>query len=164
MGKVALKVEGMMCDGCRTGVEKALKGVEGVMSAEVDLDKGMAEVSGTAEVAALVAAVEAKGKKATVVPDDAPSAEMESAIDAALRKAKEEAAKKKLAAAAPAASEEPAPAKTSEEPAAAKPQPPAAATATAEEPVDSNAALTAAAAAAKEEGVPYCRVPNCIVS
>jgi len=43
--KVTLKVTGMTCDKCVAGVEKALKKVEGVKSAEVSLDKGQAVVS-----------------------------------------------------------------------------------------------------------------------
>lgn len=37
MEKINLKVEGMSCGHCQAAVEKALKGVAGVQSAEVDL-------------------------------------------------------------------------------------------------------------------------------
>ena len=80
---VTLKVEGMTCNGCRGGVEGALKGVEGVESCTVDLDSGLAHVTGKAEVSALIKAVEGKGKTAELVAGK----EMTSAIDAALQKA-----------------------------------------------------------------------------
>lgn len=38
-------VNGMKCDHCRQSVESALKGVNGVKSAEVSLEKGEAVVS-----------------------------------------------------------------------------------------------------------------------
>jgi len=62
---VTLRVEGMMCNGCRTKVEKVLSAVDGVDTANVDLEAARATVYGTATVEALVAAVEATGKKAT---------------------------------------------------------------------------------------------------
>jgi copper chaperone len=41
-----LKVEGMTCNHCKTTVEKALKNVEGVETAEVNLQLGIAKVYG----------------------------------------------------------------------------------------------------------------------
>tara|TARA_B110001452_G_scaffold49321_1_gene37666 strand:+ start:141 stop:656 length:516 start_codon:yes stop_codon:yes gene_type:complete len=67
MGVTILKVSGMTCNGCRGGVEKALKKVSGVTSASVILDTKLATVRGTASPAALIAAVEAKGKSAELV-------------------------------------------------------------------------------------------------
>lgn len=136
---VTLKVDGMMCNGCRGGVEGALKGVEGVDSCTVDLDSGLAHVTGKAEVSALIAAVEGKGKTAELVA----SKEMTSAIDAALQKAKaSQLAKEKVA----------------------EPAPPAPSTATpaAEAPATADAAIPAQP---KDEGVPMCRLPqNCIIA
>ena len=62
-----LRVEGMSCGGCVGGIEKALKEVPGVENATVDLDKKLATIVGTAADAALIAAVESTGKKASVV-------------------------------------------------------------------------------------------------
>ena len=49
--KKKLIVEGMMCAHCKMHVEKALAAVEGVKSAQVDLDKKQAEVELSADVA-----------------------------------------------------------------------------------------------------------------
>ena len=48
--KKTLKIEGMMCQRCVAHVEKALQGVEGVTSVEVNLKKNTAVVEFTAEV------------------------------------------------------------------------------------------------------------------
>ena len=45
MTKVVFEVEGMSCNHCRMSVEKALKAVTGVASAEVNLLKKTAAVS-----------------------------------------------------------------------------------------------------------------------
>jgi len=45
MEQVALKVEGMTCQGCARSVKKVLESVEGVQSAEVSLDRSEARVS-----------------------------------------------------------------------------------------------------------------------
>jgi len=60
-----LKVEGMTCNGCRSKVEKALAGVTGVTDASVVLETALATVDG-GSAEALIAAVEAAGKKATL--------------------------------------------------------------------------------------------------
>jgi len=134
---VTLKVDGMMCNGCRGGVEGALKGVEGVESCTVDLDSGLAHVTGKAEVSALIKAVEGKGKTAELVAGK----EMTSAIDAALQKAK---------AAQLAKAVEPAPAA------------PSTATPAADVPATTDPANPAQP---KDEGVPMCRLPqNCIIA
>ena len=44
MRTTTLKVSGMMCEGCVANVKKALEGMPGVSSAEVDLKKGTAVV------------------------------------------------------------------------------------------------------------------------
>ena len=51
MMKKTLVVEGMMCEHCKMHVEKALAGVAGVDSAQVDLEKKTATVSLTEDVA-----------------------------------------------------------------------------------------------------------------
>ena len=56
-----LKVDGMSCMHCSSRVQKALLGVDGVQSAEVDLQSGTATVTGTADADALVKAVEDAG-------------------------------------------------------------------------------------------------------
>ncbi len=73
---VTLQVEGMTCNGCRGKVERALAQVEGVESASVDLESKLARITGTATVAALIAAVVEAGKEAVQVanPPAAPAA------------------------------------------------------------------------------------------
>ncbi|MBP2637304.1 MAG: copZ [Firmicutes bacterium] len=60
-GEIILKIEGMSCGHCKMSVENALKAVAGVTSASVDLEKKQALVTGTADRAALVEAVEDVG-------------------------------------------------------------------------------------------------------
>ena len=62
--KTVLQVEGMMCGHCKAHVEKALLAVPGVESAEADLDKKTATVTGSADRAALIAAVKEAGYEA----------------------------------------------------------------------------------------------------
>ncbi|MEX2540332.1 MAG: cation transporter [Trueperaceae bacterium] len=63
-----LKITGMTCGHCQSAVESALASVGGVSDVRVDLAQGRAEVEGTADVAALVAAVEEEGY--TAAPAD----------------------------------------------------------------------------------------------
>ena len=51
--ETVLRVEGMMCTHCKAAVEKACKGVPGVVDAVVDLKAKTVTVSGNADVAAL---------------------------------------------------------------------------------------------------------------
>ncbi|MFB6160431.1 MAG: heavy-metal-associated domain-containing protein [Haloferacaceae archaeon] len=60
-----ISVEGMSCEHCEGAVEDALEGVDGVTSAMADRVAGSATVEGTADVAALVDAVEAAGYDAS---------------------------------------------------------------------------------------------------
>jgi len=69
---VALAVEGMSCAGCVGGVERALRAVPGVVSAQVNLATERAVVTGVAQEAALIAAVASKGKSAHVITAAAP--------------------------------------------------------------------------------------------
>jgi copper chaperone len=60
-----LKIEGMSCNHCVNAVTQALGAVPGVdRVVEVNLERGEAEIEGSAEVALLVAAVEEEGFKA----------------------------------------------------------------------------------------------------
>ena len=61
MSQMTLKVDGMTCNHCKMHVEKALRSVNGVESAQVDLAKGEAMVSGDANREDLVKAVEGAG-------------------------------------------------------------------------------------------------------
>lgn len=63
-----LKIDGMSCEHCVRAVTGALEGVPGVETVlEVSLDRGEAIVEGSAETAALIAAVEEEGYRAEVV-------------------------------------------------------------------------------------------------
>ncbi|MES1937162.1 CopZ family metallochaperone [Salinisphaera hydrothermalis] len=63
-----LKIEGMSCQHCVKSVDEALSEVSGVdRVVAVRLDEGEAEVEGSAEPNALVAAVEEEGYDARVV-------------------------------------------------------------------------------------------------
>ena len=62
--QTVLKVDGMMCGHCKAHVEKALMAVPGVEQAEADLDKKTATVTGSADRAALIAAVKEAGYEA----------------------------------------------------------------------------------------------------
>lgn len=59
-----LKVTGMSCNNCKGHVEKALRGVSGVESVEVDLAKGEAVVTGSVSREDLKKAVEEAGYSA----------------------------------------------------------------------------------------------------
>ena len=59
-----LKIEGMTCSHCKAAVQTALTKVAGVTGVNVDLASGRAQVSGSAPVAALIAAVQDEGYKA----------------------------------------------------------------------------------------------------
>ena len=55
------KIEGMNCSHCKASVEKALSGVEGIDSVEVDLSSGLATVSGEIEDDKITEAVRLAG-------------------------------------------------------------------------------------------------------
>ncbi len=57
----AIKITGMTCPHCVRAATEALKAVPGVTSAEVDLATGLAQVEGSADPAALCAAIQAAG-------------------------------------------------------------------------------------------------------
>lgn len=65
-----LRITGMSCNNCVRHVDKALRGVAGVTSVEVNLPEGRAKVEHTEEAAlpALIAAVESAGYEAVTAP------------------------------------------------------------------------------------------------
>ncbi len=62
---IELIITGMSCAHCRAAVQAALERVPGVEEVAVDLASGTAEVRGEADVAALLAAVETEGYRAS---------------------------------------------------------------------------------------------------
>jgi len=68
MNTTELNVSGMTCGHCQTAVTKALKSVDGVSDAHVDLASGKATVSGTPDPQALIAAIIDEGYGAQVAP------------------------------------------------------------------------------------------------
>jgi copper chaperone len=63
MSETVLKIEGMTCMHCKMTVEKALKGLSGVASAQVNLAKNEAIVAGSVERAAMAKVVADAGFK-----------------------------------------------------------------------------------------------------
>lgn len=63
---VELSVSGMTCGGCAKTVQRVLTRVPGVASAEVDLARGSAVVTGKASPGVLVAALNSAGYGAEV--------------------------------------------------------------------------------------------------
>ena len=61
MSQTILKVEGMTCNHCKMRAEKALQGVSGVESVQVDLAAKEAVVTGDTERANLVKALKEAG-------------------------------------------------------------------------------------------------------
>ncbi len=61
-----LSVQGMTCGHCERAVKEALESVEGAQNVDVNLGEGYATVEGSANVDALVAAVEEEGYNAAV--------------------------------------------------------------------------------------------------
>ena len=59
MEKVVLKVSGMSCGHCKNAVEKAVRGLPGVMAAEVDLEAGTLKLEFDAAKTALAQIKEA---------------------------------------------------------------------------------------------------------
>ncbi len=63
--QASLEVNGMTCGACATKVQTALKGVEGVQIANVDLDKKLVTIAydkSKTDTAKMIAAVNATGK------------------------------------------------------------------------------------------------------
>jgi len=67
MAMIRIKVSGMTCGHCEGAVRKALGEVEGVTEVlEVDREKSLAVVAGTADGVALVEAIREEGYEAEV--------------------------------------------------------------------------------------------------
>ncbi|MEJ2346675.1 MAG: heavy metal-associated domain-containing protein [Gammaproteobacteria bacterium] len=64
MQQTTLKVTGMTCQHCVAAVTKALQQVPGVTTADVSLKQGQATIDGSADPAALLAAVKEEGYSA----------------------------------------------------------------------------------------------------
>ena len=64
MKTIHLKVDGMSCGHCVAAVKKALEAIEGVHSAEVNLDPGEAIVQGEVEEQVLMEALADEGYEA----------------------------------------------------------------------------------------------------
>jgi len=58
---LTFNVEKMMCGGCVSAVEAALKALEGVEQVEVDLEAKQARVTGAVDPQAVIAALETAG-------------------------------------------------------------------------------------------------------
>jgi len=67
MESTKLKIEGMSCGHCVKSVTQALTNTPGVVSASVDLARGVAEIQhdGTVNESVLIAAVQEEGYAAT---------------------------------------------------------------------------------------------------
>lgn len=67
MESLRLNVKGMTCDHCTRAVKNALIDLEGVDQVSVDLDSGLAEVSGDSlDLGKITAAIEEEGYSATL--------------------------------------------------------------------------------------------------
>jgi copper chaperone len=64
MDSTTLKIRGMTCGHCSMTVTKALNKISGVESAEVDLERGEAVVTGRADAQSLINAVKEEGYEA----------------------------------------------------------------------------------------------------
>ena len=58
---VVLKIDGMTCGHCVKAVSSALEQIPGVRAVRVDLERGQAEIDGSAELAQLIKAVREEG-------------------------------------------------------------------------------------------------------
>ena len=61
---IVLIVTGMACDGCAEAVTRVLSRIAGVREVKVDFASGQATVTGEADAAALIAAIETAGYQA----------------------------------------------------------------------------------------------------
>jgi copper chaperone len=68
-----LKVGGMTCGHCEAAVRRALEAVPGVSAVtRVDREEGSAVIEGDADLAALIAAIEAEGYEAAADQSGSP--------------------------------------------------------------------------------------------
>lgn len=84
---IQLLLDGMTCASCVNKVQKALNSVPGVENARVNLAERSALVTGTAQPAALIAAVENAGYGAEIIQDEAERrARQQQVADANMRR------------------------------------------------------------------------------
>ena len=74
-------IPGISCAGCIARIEKALGAVAGVIDARVNLSDKLATVEGSADVAALLNALEAIGKPGTLIDSEQQSREKQEQAD-----------------------------------------------------------------------------------
>jgi len=60
-----LTITGMTCGHCKKAVEEALTSVQGVETVNVNLEQASASIQGSAELSALIAAIEEEGYSAS---------------------------------------------------------------------------------------------------
>ena len=85
------RIEGMTCGNCAQTVQKALQSVPGVASAQVDLEKGLAQVvwedPAHADAGVIVAAVAKAGYEATLIAETGAPKDPPSSAETAWRRA-----------------------------------------------------------------------------
>ena len=72
MSTIELNVQGMSCGACVKHVTQALQPLAGVTAVEVDLQAGRVKVDGSADAAALIAALDEAGYPAQAASTPAP--------------------------------------------------------------------------------------------
>jgi copper chaperone len=65
-----LQVEGMKCEGCKSSVEQALRGLAGVEDVKVYLNEGTASIVGEVEPEELIAALSKTNYQARPLHDE----------------------------------------------------------------------------------------------
>ncbi len=81
-----LSISGMSCAGCVAAVESTLRGVPGVVAAQVNFADRSAQISGAVTADTLIAAVRAAGYDAAVIRDNSALAERDAAEQAHYRR------------------------------------------------------------------------------
>ncbi|MFN3267317.1 MAG: heavy-metal-associated domain-containing protein [Deinococcales bacterium] len=64
---IQLQIEGMSCGHCQKAVDTALRNVKGVTAVSVSLEGKSAQIEGTPDLSALIAAVQEEGYSAKAV-------------------------------------------------------------------------------------------------
>jgi copper chaperone len=67
MDKTQINIVGMTCNHCKAAVARAIQGVSGVQSVDVDLPEGIATVVGKPDWKKIIHAIEDEGYDATLV-------------------------------------------------------------------------------------------------
>lgn len=63
------RINGMSCRGCVDTVEAAIRSIKGVESVEVDLETGMAIITGDVSSDVVMAAIDSAGYNAILIPE-----------------------------------------------------------------------------------------------